>query len=158
LIIRRIEKQDNVALAKVIRGVLTEYGINKSGTVFTDPTTDDLFTLFQQQNSDYWVAELDGEIVGGCGIYPTIGLPKGCIELVKLYLDSRARGFGLGKRLMELSIKEAERRGYNSIYLETLSELSDALGLYEKLGFKLLNGPLGNSGHFACNIWMVKKV
>ena len=158
MIIRLIEKQDNVALAKVIRGVLTEYGINKPGTVFTDPTTDDLFTLFQQQNSDYWVAELDGEIVGGCGIYPTIGLPKGCIELVKLYLDSRARGFGLGKRLMELSIKEAERRGYNSIYLETLSELSDALGLYEKLGFKLLNGPLGNSGHFACNIWMVKKV
>ena len=63
MIIRRIERQDNVALAKVIRGVLTEYGINKPGTVFTDPTTDDLFTLFQQQNSDYWVAELDGEIV-----------------------------------------------------------------------------------------------
>jgi len=156
--IRNIEEQDNKALAKMIRGILTEYGINKPGTVFTDPTTDNLFALFQKKNSDYWVAELDGEIVGGCGIYPTTGLPNGCIELVKLYVDPRARGFGLGKKLMALSIKEAERIGYTSIYLETLPALSDALGLYQKLGFKLLDFPLGSSGHFACNIWMVKNM
>ena len=158
MIIRHIVEQDNKALAKLIRGILTEYEMNKPGTVFTDPTTDNLFTLFQKQNSGYWVAELDGEIVGGCGIYPTVGLPKGCIELVKLYVNPSARGFGLGKKLMELSIKEAERIGYTSIYLETLPALSDALGLYQKLGFKLLDNPLGNSGHFACNIWMVKKM
>ena len=135
MIIRRIEKKDNEALAKVIRGILTEHGVNRPGTVFTDPTTDDLFALFQNKNSDYWVAEVNGKVVGGCGIYPTKGLPGDCIELVKLYLESGARGLGLGKRLMELNISEAEKMGYGSIYLETLSELSDAFGLYEKLGF-----------------------
>lgn len=156
--IRRIENKDNKALAEVIRRILTEHKINRPGTVFTDPTTNDLFALFKKRNSDYWVAEFEGKIVGGCGIYPTPGLPKGCIELVKLYLDSKVRGLGFGKKLMILSIKEAERLGYTSIYLETLPELSDALGLYESLGFKMLHGPLGNSGHFACTIWMVKKI
>ena len=84
--LRPITKYDNIAIASVIRSILKEHGVNKPGTVFTDPTTDNLFELFEMENSNYWVALVDNEIVGGCGIYPTIGLPDGCIELVKLYV------------------------------------------------------------------------
>ena len=44
--IRPIEPKDNIDLAKVIRGALEEFGANKPGTVYFDPTTDALFELF----------------------------------------------------------------------------------------------------------------
>jgi putative acetyltransferase len=98
--IRLIEPKDNVALAAVIRAALTEFGANKPGTVYYDPTTDHLFELFQTEGSVYYVAEIEGILVGGCGIFPTEGLPDGTCELVKLYLAPSARGTGLGKALM----------------------------------------------------------
>jgi len=32
------------------------------------------------------------------------------------------------------------------------------VGMYQKLGFKNIDKPLGNSGHFGCNIWMIKEL
>jgi putative acetyltransferase len=154
--IQRIQEADNTAIAALIREVLTEFGANKPGTVFTDPTTDDLFTLFQREKSQYFIAKENGIIVGGCGIYPTQGLPEGCIELVKLYVAKSHRSVGLGKQLMEKSIEAAMSEGYREIYLETLPELHIAVGLYEHLGFEYLDKPYGDSGHFACDLWMRK--
>src|SRR5438045_9046387 len=99
--IRRLEKKDNERVAHIIRSVLAEFKINKPGTVYYDPTTDDLFTLFKTPRSAYFVVEMDGEIVGGAGVYPTPNLPEGCCELVKLYLYSNTRGKGLGRLLIE---------------------------------------------------------
>ena len=143
-------------IAKVIREVLTEHGVNKPGTVFTDPTTDDLYSLFDRKDAQYFIVLKNDEIVGGCGVYPTQGLEKGCAELVKLYISKEVRGQGLGKKLMELCAVEARKLGYSSLYLETLPELSKAVQLYENLGYKRLLEPLGESGHFACNLWMLK--
>ncbi|MFT5780360.1 MAG: putative acetyltransferase [Crocinitomicaceae bacterium] len=155
---RKIESRDNLELAALIRGVLKEHGIDKPGTVYTDPTTDALFELFEREKAIYWIAEMNGRMVGGCGIYPTPGLDADCTELVKLYVNSKTRGLGLGRELMNISINSAIETGYSKIYLETLPELSSAIGLYESLGFKSLSAPLGNSGHFACNLWMLKEV
>ncbi len=155
---RRIEKQDNEEIAKVIRIVLKEHGVDKPGTVFTDPTTDALFELFQDKNAEYWVVKDEGEILGGAGIYPTKGLPNSCIELVKIYLLNSARNKGIGKKLMEICIDEAKKRGFSTIYLETMPELSNAIDLYKKMGFVQLDKPLGDSGHFACDLWMLKKM
>lgn len=156
LIIRPIEKKDNIAIAQLIRKVLTEFGANKPGTVFTDPTTDHLFELFQTPFSFYLIAELNGEIVGGCGIFPTEGMPNQCIELVKLYVHNKSRNTGLGKQLLLNCCQIARECGYREIYLETLPELHIAVGLYEYLGFEYLQAPYGNSGHFACDLWMRK--
>lgn len=154
--IEKIQAADNIKLAQLIREVLTEFGANKPGTVFTDPTTDQLFELFQVPDAHYFVAKENGVIAGGCGIYPTEGLPEGCIELVKLYLSKDFRSHGLGKKLMEHSIETAKAAGFTEIYLETLPELHTAVGLYERLGFEYLDKPYGNSGHFACDLWMRK--
>lgn len=154
--IEKIQAADNIKLAQLIREVLTEFGANKLGTVFTDPTTDQLFELFQVPDAHYFVAKENGVIAGGCGIYPTEGLPEGCIELVKLYLSKDFRSQGLGKKLMEHSIETAKAAGFTEIYLETLPELHTAVGLYERLGFEYLDKPYGNSGHFACDLWMRK--
>lgn len=158
LTIRPIEQEDNPEMARLIREVLTEFGANKPGTVFTDPTTDALFELFQAPKSHYFVAVSEGKLLGGCGIFPTEGLPDGCTELVKLYVLKEGRGTGIGKTLMELSCEQARKEGYTEIYLETLPELHIAVGLYEHLGFQYLDKPYGNSGHFACDLWMRKEL
>lgn len=154
--IRLIESKDNVELASVIRAALTEFGANKPGTVYFDPTTDQLFQLFEAIGSVYFVAEKDQQILGGCGIFPTVGLPDKTCELVKLYLAPSARGTGLGKALMLKAMEWAKEAGYEQVYLETMPELSNAVSMYEKLGFNRLTKSLGNSGHDGCSIWMLK--
>lgn len=154
--IRCIEPKDNVALAAVIRAALTEFGANKPGTVYYDPTTDNLSALFETPGSVYYVAEKDNEILGGCGIFPTVGLPDKTCELVKLYLAPSARGTGLGKALMLKAMAWAKEAGYDQVYLETMPELSNAVTMYEKLGYNRLPKSLGNSGHDGCSIWMLK--
>ncbi len=156
--IRPIQQEDNAALANVIRKTLEEYKANKPGTVYFDPTTDTLYELFQVPKSVYYVAEYNNEILGGGGIYPTEGLPEGTCELVKLYLLPNARGIGLGKQLIEKCINYARQEGYKCVYLETMPELHNALKTYERLGFEYLKGPIGNSGHFGCDLWMLKKL
>ena len=156
--IREIRQEDNVELARVIRSILEEHGVARPGTVYTDPTTDALFELFQEEGSVYFVALDEGKIIGGCGIFPTVGLPSGMSELVKLYLLDIYRGKGIGKELMLRCIEFAKNHGYNSLYLETMDELSNAIQLYNNLGFNTIDGPLGETGHFACEIRMVKEL
>jgi putative acetyltransferase len=83
-------------------------------------------------------------------------LPEGCAELVKFYLSASLRGKGIGRQLMEKTFDSAKEIGYKQLYLESLPELNRAISLYEKAGFKFIEGPLGKSGHFGCNIWMLK--
>ena len=156
--IRKLEKRDNERLASIMRSILKEFDAAKPGTVYYDPATDDLYSLFRKERSVYFVAERHGELLGGSGVYPTPGLPSGCCELVRLYLLSSARGIGLGKELMQRCFKEAKKLGFTSMYLETLPELDIAVGLYEKMGFEYLPGPLGNTGHFGCDLWMLKQL
>jgi putative acetyltransferase len=154
--IRPIGPQDNVALAEIIRTALTEFGANKPGTVYFDPTTDALFELFRTAGSYYFVATLKNKLVGGCGIFPTENLPEGTCELVKLYVNKDARGTGTGKKLMDKSMEWAKANGYTHVYLESMPELAKAVSIYEKQGFAKLYNPLGNSGHDGCDIWMLK--
>ncbi|MCY7422549.1 MAG: GNAT family N-acetyltransferase, partial [Chitinophagaceae bacterium] len=154
--IRTIQPSDNPHLAIIIRNALAEFGANRPGTVFYDPTTDNLFKLFQQPVSIYYVAESDNTIIGGAGIFPSNGLPPGTCELVKMYLSPQSRGKGLGKLLIEKCLEFATNSGYLQVYIETMPELKKAVSVYEKFGFSYLNGPLGNTGHFGCDVWMLK--
>jgi putative acetyltransferase len=158
LIIRTIQPDDNVALAKIIRDTLKEFNANKPNTVYFDDRTDHLYEAFEIPLSIYYVAEQDGDIIGGAGIYPTEGLPEGTCELVKLYLSPAARGKGIGRMLMDKCITAAKAMGYKNIYLETMPELTIAIPMYEKLGFVYLSGAMGNSGHTGCDVWMIKEL
>jgi putative acetyltransferase len=155
VIFREVKKEDNILLARMIRQVFKEHDAPESGTVFSDPTTDDLFGLFDLNRSVLWVAELDGVALGCCGIYPTEGLENSCAELVKYYLAESERGRGTGRQLMELCIASARKLGYKKLYIESMPQFSKAVRIYEKLGFRKLSSPLGNSGHTTCTIWML---
>ena|ERR1043165_5042936 len=154
--IRKVNKEDNPYLADIIRVAFDEHNAPKQGTVYSDPTTDHLFQLFQHPGSVLWVARAGRKILGCCGIYPTPGLDPDCAELAKFYILQEARGKGVGRGLMLQCIKSAKELGYKRLYLESLPHFNKAISMYESSGFKSLTGPLGESGHTSCNIWMIK--
>lgn len=156
--IREIKETDNAALASIVRDCLAEFNANKPGTVFYDDTTDHLYEVFRQERSKYFVAEINNEVAGGAGIYPTRGLEHDTCELVKMYLTKQARGIGLGKILLQKCMDAARQSGYKKMYLESMPELKLAIPMYEKFGFTFLNGPRGNSGHTGCDVWMIKEL
>lgn len=156
--IRPIQLSDNSSLAVIIRNTLSEFGAANLGTVYFDPTTDALFELFQTEKSAYFVAEADGKILGGGGIFQTEGLPEGTCELVKMYLLPEARGIGLGRTLIGKCLEIAREMGFQQVYLETLDELHLALKIYAKFGFEYLKAPMGQTKHFGCGLWMLKKL
>lgn len=158
IIFRKVEEKDNLSLAKMIRSVFEEHNAPHEGTVYSDPTTDNLFELFKTEKSVLWVAESGNEAVGCCGIYPSPGLDVNCAELVKFYLSEKARGKGIGAELMRRSIDSAKELKYSLLYLESLPHFAKAVSIYEKQGFKQLDKPLGKSIHTTCNIWMLKEL
>lgn len=156
--IRPIEEKDNLPLAGIIREVFREHDAPTEGTVYSDPTTDNLCALFRKPKSILWVAVSNSKPIGCCGIYPSEGLPDGCAELVKFYLSAEARGKGIGRELMQNSISSATELGYRQLYIESLPHFARAIGIYEREGFVRLNNPLGASEHKTCSIWMLKEL
>lgn len=158
MIIRKVQKSDNKHLSTLIKAVFDEYNAPKVGTVYSDPTTDDLYELFKNTKSVLWVVEESSKILGCCGIYPTDGLPSGCAELVKFYLMPKARGRKIGAKLMNQNIQSAKELGYSQLYIESLSQFDNAVEMYKKFGFSNLEKPLGETEHTSCNIWMIKNL
>ena len=155
-VLRPLTKADNSQVADVIRKVSAEYGLTADkGYGVADPTLDDMYSVYDQQGAAYWVVEYQGEIVGGGGFAPLAGEPNVC-ELQKMYFLPQTRGHGLAKRIVALSLQLAKQFGYQQCYLETTECLREAVGLYEKLGFEHLDAPLGQTGHDACEIVMLK--
>lgn len=156
--IRAIQQEDNAAMATILRESLTEFGLNIPGTAYYDKSTDALYESFRVDKSAYFVAVENNEVIGGVGLFPTEGLPEDTVELVKMYLSAPQRGKGLGKMLMKKCIDLAGSLGYKNIYLESMPELAAAVSAYEKLGFKNLSKPIGNTGHYSCSIWMLYEI
>lgn len=156
--IRDISSKDNVAMAKIIRDSLEEFNAAKPGTVYFDESTDRLSDVFAVPRGAYFVIDVDGELAGGAGFFPTEGLPLDTCELVKMYVAKKFRGNGYGQTLLEKCMQRAKKESFRKMYIESMPELKNALGMYEKNGFEYINHSLGNSGHTGCDLWMIKEL
>jgi len=155
-IIRRIKREDNQAVAKLIRSVFDEMEIPKVGTAYADPYLDLMYEEYNKPQCVYFVVESEGQIVGSAGIAPLEnGDPKIC-ELQKMYFLPQTRGLGIGSVMMEKCLKEARDFGFEKCYIETMPFMHAAQKLYKKSGFEYLDAPMGCTGHNSCPVWMLK--
>jgi len=158
IIIREIEARDNATVGNLIREVLVELGAPKVGTAYEDKSLDVLSEVYVSDKAIYFVAEIDGDIVGGAGISQLENTTDNICELQKMYFLPEARGKGLGAKMIVKCLDIAKDLGYEKCYLETLPYMKSAVKLYKKSGFKVLDAPLGNTGHYSCTEWMIKEL
>ena len=157
-IIRPILKKDNPHIASVIRKVLIDFRVPKVGTAYADKALDALYEAYQKPRAIYFVIEFDGHIIGGGGIAKLDNCEENICELQKMYFLESARGLGLGAQMIDLCLLKAKDFKFEGCYLETMTTMKAAQKLYLNKGFKYINGPLGNTGHNACPVWMLKKL
>ena len=111
-----------------------EYGWDESFEALAAEVGAKFLRDFDPKKERAWVAEKDGENVG------FVMLIKHTDEVAKLRMllvDPKARGLGLGKRLVEECIRFARQRGYKKITLWTNDVLVTAIHIYKQCGFKL---------------------
>jgi len=154
--IREIQPEDNQQIAALIRKVLVEMGVPKVGTAYEDKSLDDMYSTYQHDKMQYFVVEENGTLIGGSGIAPLAGLEDEVSELQKMYFLPEARGRGIGAHMMETCLHFAKSQGFKQCYLETLPYMENARRLYGRSGFRSLEKPMGDTGHYNCTMWMIK--
>ena len=156
--IRQIRKKDNLNLSKLIREVLIEIGVPKKGTAYSDPELNFMFEAYDNKRSIYYVVENNGKIYGGAGISHLNEADYNICELQKMYFLPLIRGKGIGDMMIEKCLSFASDNKFKYCYIETLPYMKAAQKLYLKKGFSYIDGPIGNTGHTSCNVWLIKKL
>lgn len=158
MLIREIQQKDNASIAKVIRDIFHELDAPKVGTAYADPILDTLYEVYQEPRSKYYVVELEGKVVGGCGVASLENAEVSVCELQKMYFAPEIRGAGFAEKIIEKCLEFARNQDFEICYLETLSFMKTAQKLYKRIGFENIDGPMGNTGHNSCEVWMTKKI
>lgn len=137
LIIRSAHDGDTTGLITLIATVFAEYPnciLDVDGEM---PELRRPATAVRAASGHWWVAELDGAIVGSVSISPS---DEHAVELKRLYVAARARRRGLGAHLVRLAENEATHREAHSVFLWTDTRFADAHRLYERLGYARSSG------------------
>lgn len=156
--IREIKQEDNIQIAKVIRDVLIEMGVPKIGTAYEDKALDCMFETYNKNKAAYFVVTHGDKVIGGGGISQLDNFEGNTCELQKMYFLPEARGKGLGAQMIEKCLAKAKVFGFEQCYLETMPYMKAAKKLYQKNGFDFIEGPMGDTGHYSCNVWMIRKL
>ncbi len=156
VVIREIKLEDNLVVAQIIKKVLEDFGVPKEGSAYADASLNNMFEAYNNPKSVYYVVELNNRIVGGAGIAPLDNFDGNVCELQKMYFLEEVRGKGIGSKMIKHCLQAAKELGFDKCYLETMPYMKAAQSLYQKNGFSYLNNPLGDTGHHACTVWMIK--
>ena len=155
-IIREIKPEDNEQVKAVVQSVLVEMGVPKVGTAYEDASLNDMHAEYKDAGKAYFVVDDHGKIIGGAGIAPLANFDGSICELQKMYFLPEVRGKGVGAEMMKKCLEFAKAQGYEKCYIETMPYMEQAQKLYTRSGFERLDGPLGDTGHYNCSVWMIR--
>ncbi len=129
-----------------------EYGYDETFEALVAEIVAKFVQSFDAKKERAWIAEREGENVG------SVFLVRDTDEVAKLRLllvEPKARGLGIGKRLVEECLRFARQRGYKKIKLWTQDELHAARKIYEDAGFRVVQKePHRSFGHdLVAEIW-----
>ena len=158
MLIRPINESDNKHISVILREVLIEMDIPRIGSAYEDPEINNMYESQQSNRSIYFVVEENNKILGGAGINQLKNGNINICELQKMYFHKSLRGRGIGDKMIELCLDFAVESNYKKCYIETMPNMVNAQKLYIKKGFKYIDNPLGNTGHTACPVWMLKNL
>ncbi|OKH18867.1 GNAT family N-acetyltransferase [[Limnothrix rosea] IAM M-220] len=136
--IRDWQKGDRLAAAAVVKNVLEEYDVGWEPER-ADKEVFEIESHYWENDGEFWVVEQAGKIVGTAGYHPIRRGTK-AVEIRKVYLLESVRGKGLGKYLMAELEKAIAAKGYQQIWVETISRFQAAKHIYESTGYEAATG------------------
>ena len=112
-----------------------EYGLNHKMEAYVAEVVARFLREFDPAREHCWIAERDGVRIGSVFIVKDSDTVA---RLRMLLVEPKARGLGVGRRLVEECIRFARQAGYGEIVLWTHSILTAARRIYGSLGFEII--------------------
>jgi putative acetyltransferase len=132
--IRHIES-DGVE-TNIIRQLFTEYAAGLDENLCFQGFEEELqnpFKKYAEPEGCLLLAYWKGEAAGCIALQP---LENAVCEMKRLYVRPAYRSYGIAYQLVDVLLKDARRKGYKKMVLDTLEKLQPAITLYTKFGFK----------------------
>lgn len=119
----------------LIHGVqnFRDYGFNAVHEAYCAKIAADFILSTANDRSKFWLAKQKGTVVGSVFIFDQ---PANQAQLRLLFVDASVRGGGLGRWLVEESVRYCCTAGFRTVFLWTVRGLDRAISIYSSLGFE----------------------